>query len=116
QACTAFIEMIDALGGSDLVATKPSNRALVQAASIPRHVACFTQSGGKRQLRTKGAWEKAAAAAGKSKAHGTMAFQGCAARYDACHEVLSELMAMVAGELLARIVDAMDQLFAKWRN
>lgn len=116
QACTAFIEMIDALGGSDLLATKPSNRALVQAASIPRHVACFTQSGGKRQLRTKGAWEKAAAAAGKSKAHGTMAFQACAARYDACHEALGELMAMVAGELLARIVDAMDQLFAEWRE
>lgn len=116
QACTAFIEMVDALGGSDSLVTKPCNRALVQAATIPRHIACFTQSGGKRQLRTKGAWEKAAAAAGKSKAHGTMAFQACAARYDACHEALSELMAMVAGELLTHIVDAMDRLFAEWRE
>ncbi|MCD9893223.1 UvrD-helicase domain-containing protein [Bradyrhizobium japonicum] len=116
QACTAFIEMVDALGGFDLPITKPRNRALVQAVTVPRHVACFTQSGGKRQLRTKGAWEKAAAAAGKGKAHGTMAFQACTAKYDACHEALSELMAMVAGELLARIVDAMDQLFAEWRE
>lgn len=116
QACTAFIEMVDVLGGFDLPVTKPRNGALVQTVTVPRHVACFTQNGGKRQLRTKGAWEKAAAAAGKSKAHGTMAFQACAARYDACHEALSELMAMVAGELLARIVDAMDRLFAEWRE
>ena len=115
-ACAAFIEMVDALGGSDLLVTKPRSRALIQAAIIPRHVACFTQSGGKRQLRTKGAWEKAAAAAGKSKAHGTMAFQACAARYDACHEALGELMAMVAGELLARTVDAMNQLFVEWHE
>ncbi|MGJ5080234.1 UvrD-helicase domain-containing protein [Bradyrhizobium sp. HKCCYLS3013] len=115
-ACAAFIEMVDALGGTDLLVTKPHSRALVQAAIIPRHVACFTQSGGKRQLRTKGAWEKAAAAAGKSKAHGTMAFQACAARYDACHQALSELMAMVAGELLARVVSTMDRLSAEWRE
>ncbi|MEH2539161.1 UvrD-helicase domain-containing protein [Bradyrhizobium sp. AZCC 1699] len=116
QACKAFIEMVEALGGPDLLATEPRNRALVHAATIPRHLACFTQNGGKRQLRTKGAWEKSAAAAGKSKAHGTAAFQACAARYDACHEALSELMAMVAGELLARIVNAMDRLFAEWRE
>lgn len=115
-ACAAFIEMVDALGGTDLLVTKPRSRALVQAAIIPRHVACFTQSGGKRQLRTKGAWEKAAAAAGKSKAHGTMAFQACAARYDACHQALSELMAIVAGELLARVVSTMDRLSAEWRE
>ncbi|MCK1415335.1 UvrD-helicase domain-containing protein [Bradyrhizobium sp. CW4] len=116
QACTTFIEMVMVLGGSDLLVTKPPNRALVQAATIPRHVACFTQTGSKRQLRTKGAWERAAAAAGKTKAHGTIAFQACAARYDACHQALSELMAMVAGELLARVVSAMKLLSAEWRE
>ncbi|MFK4511804.1 UvrD-helicase domain-containing protein [Bradyrhizobium daqingense] len=116
DACTAFIEMVTMLGGSDLLVTKPRNRALVQTATIPRHVACFTQTGSKRQLRTKGAWEKAAAAKGKTKAHGTMAFQACTARYDACHQVLSELMAMVAGEILARVVSAMDRLSAEWRE
>lgn len=116
QACTALIEMVKVLGGPDLLETKPRNSALVEAATIPRHLACFTQSGGKRQLRTKGAWEKAAAAAGKSKAHGTTAFQVCSASYDACHGALSELMAMVAGELLARIVNAMEQLFVEWQE
>ncbi|WP_035722824.1 UvrD-helicase domain-containing protein [Bradyrhizobium sp. ARR65] len=114
QACAAFIEMVDALGVSDLLITQPRNRALVQAATIPRHIACFTQAGGKRQLKTKGAWEKAAATAGKGKAHGTMAFQACAARYDACHTALNELMEMVAGELLARVVNAMERLFVEW--
>jgi exodeoxyribonuclease-5 len=116
QACAAFIEMAEVLRSLNLLATEPCNRALVQAATIPRHVACFTQAGGKRQLRTKGVWERAAAVAGKSKAHGTMAFQACAARYDACHEALSELMTMVVGELLARTVIAMDRLFAEWRE
>jgi ATP-dependent exoDNAse (exonuclease V) beta subunit len=116
QVCTTFIKMAEVLGGFDLSVKKPSNRTLVQTATIPRHIACFTQNGGKRQLKTKGAWEKSAAVAGKSKTHGTMAFQACAARYDVCHEAFNELMAMVAGELLARIVGAMDQLFSEWRE
>lgn len=116
EACKALIEMAEALGLHDLKTAEPRNRALIQTATIPRHQACFTQSSGKRQLRTKGAWEKAAAAAGKTKAHGTKAHQDCAARYDACHEAFSELMTMVAGELLVRIVKAMNQLFSEWRE
>ncbi|QFI77210.1 AAA family ATPase [Bradyrhizobium betae] len=116
QACSAFLEIAKALGGQTLAAREPHSRALTQAATIPRHIACFTQAGGKRQLRTKGAWEQAARAAGKSKAEGTMAFQTCAARYDVCHTAFAALTAMVASELLARIVKAMGGLLSEWHT
>ncbi|MHC2519008.1 UvrD-helicase domain-containing protein [Bradyrhizobium diazoefficiens] len=114
EACSAFSEMSKALSNLNLGTSKPHSRALAQAATIPRDIACFKQNGEKRLLRTKGAWEKAAAATSKSKAEGTIAFQACAARYDACHEAFNELMAMVAGELLVRIVETMDHLLSDW--
>ncbi|MCK1566618.1 UvrD-helicase domain-containing protein [Bradyrhizobium sp. 173] len=113
EACSAFIEMATVLDGSDLV-KEPDSRSLVQAALTPRHVACFTQTGGPRQLRRKGAWEQAARTAGRSKAEGTAAWQSCAARYEACHDAFEELMAMVAGELLVRAAGAMDGLLSDW--
>jgi len=113
-ACQAFIEMAKILGGPNLATKRPTGRALIEAAAVPRDLACFTQAAGKRQLRTKGAWEKAAAAAGKRKADGSMAFDACLPHYDACHVAFDELMAMVAGELLARVVHAMEKLLVDW--
>lgn len=114
-ACQAFIEMAKILGGPNLATQRPpTSRALIEAAAVPRHLACFTQAAGKRQLRTKGAWEKAAAAAGKRKTDGSMAFDACLTHYDACHDAFDELMAMVAGELLARVVNAMGKLLVDW--
>ncbi|MBR0820259.1 UvrD-helicase domain-containing protein [Bradyrhizobium liaoningense] len=114
EACSAFSEMARVLDGPDLATREPESRSLVQAALIPRHMACFTQTGGRRQLRRKGAWEQAARAADRSKAEGAMAWRSCAARYDACHEAFEELMAMVAGELLVRIAGSIDRLLSNW--
>ncbi|MET3225763.1 ATP-dependent exoDNAse (exonuclease V) beta subunit [Bradyrhizobium japonicum] len=114
EACSAFIEMARVLDGSDLITKEPDSRSLVHVALTPRHVACFTQTGGRRQLRRKGAWEQAARTAGRSKAEGTAAWQSCAARYEACHDAFEELMAMVAGELLVRAAGAMDGLLSDW--
>lgn len=113
-ACQAFIEMAKILGGPNLATKRPPSRALIEAAAVPRHQACFTQAAGKRQLRTKGAWEKAAAAAGKRKTDGSMAFDACLTHYDACHVAFDKLMAMVAGELLTRVVNAMEKLLVDW--
>jgi len=115
-AFQAFIEMVKILGGSAMETEHPNSRTLIEAASIPRHLACFTQSKGKRLLRTKGAWEKAAAAAGQRKTDGNMAFEACLMHYDACHDAFDTLMAMVAGELLGRIVEAMQGLLHDWRG
>ncbi len=112
--CQAFVEMAKILGGPNLATERPPGHALIEAAAVPRHLACFTQAAGKRQLRTKGAWEKAAAAAGKRKTDGNTAFDACLTQYDACHDSFDELMAMVAGELLARVVDALGKLLVDW--
>jgi exodeoxyribonuclease-5 len=114
SACQAFIEMAKILGGPALANKRPHSRALIAAASVPRHVTCFTQAAGKRQLRRKAAWERAAAAAGKRKADGTMAFDACVTHYDACHDAFDAIMAMIAGELLERTVAAMEKLLLDW--
>lgn len=113
-ACKAFVEMAQTLGDSAIGTKHPNSRSLIEAACIPRHIACFTQTTGKRQLRTKGAWEKAATAAGKRKTDGSAAFDACLTRYDVCHDAFDALMAMIAGELLGRIVEAMEGLLLDW--
>jgi ATP-dependent exoDNAse (exonuclease V) beta subunit len=113
-ACQAFIGMVETLGASAMTTKRPDSRTLIEAAGIPRHLACFTQAAGKRQLKTKGAWEKAAAAAGKRKIDGSMAFDASLTCYDACHDAFDTLMAMVAGELLRRIVEPMEGLLLAW--
>ena len=113
-ACQAFIEMAKTLSGSSMGTQRPDNRTLIEAACIQRHLACFTAAQTKRQLRTKGAWEKAAAAAGKRKSDGSMAFDACLTHYNACHDAFDALTAMVAGELLGRVVEAMGKLLLDW--
>lgn len=115
-ACRAFIEMTKILDGRALGAECPSSQTLIEAAGIARHQACFTQAAEKRLLRTKGAWEKAAAAAGKRKTDGSMAFDACRMRYDACHDAFEALMRMVASELLRRIVEAINGLLLGWNE
>ena len=113
-ACQAFIEMAKTISGSAMGTQRPDNRTLIEAACIPRHLACFTAAQTGRQLRTKGAWESAAAAAGKRKSDGSMAFNACLTRYSACHDAFGEFMTMVAGELLGRVVEAMGKLLLDW--
>ena len=71
---------------------------------------CFTKNGTKRKLKAKGAWEKAAKAAGLPKSDGVGAFQACLGHYDACHEALVAVMAAVSSELLTRIFQALKEL------
>jgi ATP-dependent exoDNAse (exonuclease V) beta subunit len=113
-ACQAFIEMAKTLSGSSMGTQRPDNRTLIEAACIQRHLACFTAAQTGRQLRTKGAWERAAAAAGKRKSDGSTAFDACLTHYNACHDAFDALTAMVAGELLGRVVEAMGKLLLDW--
>lgn len=113
-ACRAFVALAEALRGAAIASDRPKSRALIQVASITRNQACFKQDGGKRQLRTKSAWEGTAAKFGKSKAEGKMAFEVCLTRYDACHEVFATFLTMVAGELLQRVYGAMEGLLSDW--
>jgi len=45
-----------------------------------------------------------------------MAYHACVQRYDACHDAFETLMAMTAGELLARLVAAMEGLQRGWSD
>ena len=116
DASQAFIELAKILSDLATLSDPPHSQLLIKAASIPFSPACFTQSGAKRQLRTKGAWEKAAATTGRPKADGTKAFDVCLVRYDACHEAFAAVMEMVAGELLVRITQTMQELLTDWRQ
>src|SRR2546423_14994531 len=102
QACAAFAALIETLGGASLQGTNPSNRALVAAMRLPRPDACFTQNG-RRALRTRGAWQRAAAAAGRSQANAEQASDAANGHYDSCHDALQALLSAVAAELLARL-------------
>ena len=114
DTCQAFVELAKILTDFASLTEPPHSRVLIKAAGIPLSPACVTQSGAKRQLRTKGAWEKAAATAGRPRADGTKAFDACLVRYDACHEAFAALMEMVAGELLVRITQTMQELLTDW--
>jgi exodeoxyribonuclease-5 len=116
DASKGFIELAKILGDFATLTGPPHSRDLIKAATIPQSPACFTKSGQTRQLRTKGAWERAAAIAGKSRADGTKAFDACSVRYDACHETFAAFMEMIAGELLARITQTMQELLTDWRQ
>lgn len=113
-ACQAFYQIAKDLDASAIETNRPDSRSLIKAAGVERHIACFTQVGAKRQLRTKGAWEKAAAEVGKRKTDGSIAFDACQTHYDACHDAFENLMATIANELLGRIVQAMKGLLLDW--
>ena len=100
---------------SGLCSERPTNRALVAALNSPRPQTCFTQTGSRRKLQTKGKWEKAAAAVGRPKAAGTEAFDTATARYLACHDAREAFMASAAGEVLGRVAEEMNGLLADWR-
>jgi ATP-dependent exoDNAse (exonuclease V) beta subunit len=104
-----------ALGSAVLHAETLTNRALIGCLLAARPESCFTQAGAMRQLKTKGKWEKAAAAAGRSKADGVEAYDTVRRHYEACHEAFQNIMAAAAGSVLERTVVAMDGLMADWR-
>jgi ATP-dependent exoDNAse (exonuclease V) beta subunit len=68
KACRVFAELARSL--SSLATAKPSNRVLIDAIIFERNEACFTQSGNRRQLRTKGKWREDAAEKGRSSSMG----------------------------------------------
>lgn len=115
-ACRAFLEMVRILDGPIVGAKRPDSRTLIATAGIPCDIACFTQAGGKRQLKTSGGWQRAAAAAGRPAADGAKAFSACLTRYDACHDAFEALMAMIAGEVLGQIAEAMQDLLMDWSD
>ena len=115
ESCKAFVQLGKVVSGLS-AASPPQSRALIEAASVSRPPCCFTQSGAKRQLRTKGGWERAAAAVGKSKSEANIAFDASLRCYDACHEAFVALMEMLAGELLKRVTLAMAKLLVDWRD
>jgi exodeoxyribonuclease-5 len=102
-ACQAFIELAALLGRLSLQTAAPGNRALVEAVTLPRHQACFTQNGGQRALRTRGRWQQAAAAAGRSGSDGQQACDRANEHYQSAHAALEALFAAIGAELLARI-------------
>ena len=116
SACAAFAALVNVLNGSTVRADRPTNRDLLAAINLPRHVSCFTQSGARRQLRTKGRWARAAGAAGKSKIDGSQAYDAANNRYEACHDALESLLSAAAGEVLARLVADMGGLLKEWRE
>jgi ATP-dependent exoDNAse (exonuclease V) beta subunit len=115
-ACQAFGDLVQSIGKIPLPKDNPSNRALVQALTVPRDDHCFREGDFRRQLRTKGKWQEAAKAAGRSKAHGDRAYDGANKWYDACHDAFEALMSAVAAGLLGRLTDEMQDLIKEWHE
>jgi ATP-dependent exoDNAse (exonuclease V) beta subunit len=115
-ACQVFGDLVKLIGNIALAKENPSNRALVQALTLPRDEACFTEGGFRRQLRTKGKWQEAAKAAGRSKTDGVLAYDGADRWYEACHDAFESLMSTVAAELLVRLTDEMQDLIEEWHE
>ena len=99
---------------SSLATPNPSNRALIEAIILERSEACFTQSGKRRQLRTKGKWQQAAAENSRSKLDGEQAYDAMNGHYDACHDALEAFVSAIATELLTRLYDEMQELMQEW--
>jgi exodeoxyribonuclease-5 len=114
-AAADFARLAEAVSDTVLRSDRPTNGALIAALNTPRPQSCFTGTGGKRVLQTKGKWERAAAAVGKPEAAGTEAFDTATAHYLACHGALERLMGGVAGEILGRVAAEMNGLLADWR-
>lgn len=116
DACKVFAKIAKALSGFGIGSNTPASRGLIEAAVIDRDLACFTKEANARKLQGKGAWEKAAVAAGKRKADGSAAFEACLRRYVKCHASFAAVMASIASALLGRIVGAMSGLLENWRD
>jgi len=114
--CGAFLELSSQLSGWNLDRQEPSNRDLLAAIVAPRPEVCFTKQRTRRQLRTKGKWEKAAAARGLPKPVGAQAFLQAQTRYDACHEAFEALLSAAASEVLSRLVAALHGLSDDWQR
>ena len=112
EACRVFVEL--ARSPSSLATPKPSNRALIEAIIFERNEACFTQSGKRRQLRTKGKWQQAAAEKGRSRFDGEKAYDAMNGHYDACHDAFEAFVSGIATELLTRLCDDMQELMQEW--
>jgi len=115
-SCQAFMDLVKVLDGRTLGTANPSNRELVEAINLPRHEACFTQAGARRQLRTRAKWQEVAAAAGRSTADGKRAYEGLNGRYESCHDALEALLGAIGAELLARLAVEMKGLIKEWRE
>ena len=112
----AFAALAKILASPELAKDSPSVSALIGVLWLPTPDACFTKSGGMRQLKTKGKWEKAAVAAGQPKQDGSEAHAAVDELYQQCHATYAVLTSAAAGELLARLVSSMDGLMKQWRD
>jgi ATP-dependent exoDNAse (exonuclease V) beta subunit len=115
-ACAAFIELVQALSEPSLLTATPTNRALVEAITLPRHLAIFTQNGLQRALKTSGKWQRAAAVAGQSQAEGKQAYDRANEHYETAHAALEALFSAIGAELLTRLAAQMNGLMQAWRD
>jgi ATP-dependent exoDNAse (exonuclease V) beta subunit len=115
-ACAAFIELAEALSEPSLLTDAATNRALVEALTLPRHQAIFKQDGHRRALQTRTSWQRAAAAVGRSRSEGTQAHDHANGHYDSAHVALEALFAALGAELLARLAAQMKGLMQDWRD
>ena len=69
-----------------------------------------------RQLRKKGKWQAAARAARRPKEDGEAAHERAAECCEACLTAYEALATVAAGEILARLFEAMTGLMLRWRD
>lgn len=112
----AFTSITKMLASAELAKDEPAVSAMISVLGLPTPEACFTKTGGMRQLQTKGKWQTAAAAAGKPKGHGIEAHTAANGFYEDCHTAYAALTSAAAGELLVRLVTAMEDLMEQWRD
>jgi ATP-dependent exoDNAse (exonuclease V) beta subunit len=115
-ASQAFGDLVESISKISIAKEPPSNQALVQILTLPRHEACFRGDGFRRKLQTKGKWQEAAKIAGGSKADGDRAYDGANTCYESCHDTLDALISAVAAELLDRLTNEMQDLIKAWHD
>jgi exodeoxyribonuclease-5 len=108
-------ELLDgyALIGSELAAfdvahDSPSAESLFGVLGLPAPPG--------RQLRKKGKWQAAARAARRPKEDGEAAHERAAECCESCLTAYEALVTVAAGEILARLFEAMTGLMLKWRD
>jgi hypothetical protein len=111
RGCLTLFQPTKMLASPELAKDAPPLSSMISVLGLPKPDACFTQSGGMRQLRTKGKWEAAAKGAGKTKNEGTEAHAAVDALYQNCHAAYAALTSAAAGEVLARLASSS----ARWQ-
>ncbi len=112
----AFASIVTMLSSPEFAKDVPSLSCMTRVLRLPEPEVCFTQSGGMRQLRTKGKWEAAAKCAGKPKNDGAEAHAAVDGLYQNCHAAYAALRSAAAGEILVRLASSMEGLMRQWHE